>query len=112
MPTPKPVDVVQLGPGERADAIVEMNRPGIWILGATRDDAREAGMGVVVEYANQHTDTQWQPPPKGFWDYTIFGTRGNASGARSDHRHGHRENSRRAARHESLDDQREGISAR
>ena len=76
VPTPKAVDVVQLGPGERADAIVEMNRPGIWILGATRDDAREAGMGVVVEYANQKTDTQWQPAPKGFWDYTIFGRAG------------------------------------
>ena len=71
--SPKPVDVIQLGPGERADAIIEMNKPGIWILGATRDDARQRGMGVVVEYANQKSDTQWSPPPKGFWDYTIFG---------------------------------------
>ena len=39
--------VVQLGPGERVDAIVEMNQPGIWILGALRDLARNAGMGIV-----------------------------------------------------------------
>lgn len=76
VPTQASVDFVTLGPAERADAIVEMNHPGIWILGATRDDAREAGLGVVVEYANQHTDTQWAPPPKGWWAYTPFGRAG------------------------------------
>ena len=53
VPTPQTVDVIQIGPGERVDAIVEMNRPGIWILGALRDVARQAGMGIVVEYADQ-----------------------------------------------------------
>jgi FtsP/CotA-like multicopper oxidase with cupredoxin domain len=35
VPTPRAVDVIHIGPGERADAIVEMNQPGVWILGTT-----------------------------------------------------------------------------
>ncbi len=73
VPSPQPVDVLLLGPGERADAFVEMNQPGIWILGATQDDIRSAGLGIVVEYANQHRQPEWTSPPKGPWDYTIFG---------------------------------------
>ncbi len=53
-----------MGPGERVDAIVEMNQPGIWILGATMDAARNAGMGVLVEYANQHKQLEWVAPPE------------------------------------------------
>ena len=48
-------------------------QPGVWILGAPEDAVREAGLGVVVEYANQHRTPQWTPPPKSIWDYTIFG---------------------------------------
>ena len=33
VPTPQSVDVIYMGPGERVDAIVEMNQPGVWILG-------------------------------------------------------------------------------
>ena len=73
VPTPRAVDVIYMGPGERVDALVEMNQPGIWILGTTTDDARNAGMGVLIEYANQHKQPQWVAPPKSAWDYTIFG---------------------------------------
>ena len=31
------------------------------------------GLGVVVEYANQHKEPQWVPPANPVWDYTIFG---------------------------------------
>src|ERR1700682_3132018 len=65
-----------IGPGERVDAIVEMTQPGIWILGTTMDDARNSGMGILVEYANQHKQPQWVTPPKSVWDYTIFGRSG------------------------------------
>ena len=76
VPTPQPVDVIEIAPGERVDAIVEMNLPGVWILGELRDAARQSGMGIVVEYANQaQPRPQWIPPPtaKARWDYTIFG---------------------------------------
>jgi FtsP/CotA-like multicopper oxidase with cupredoxin domain len=73
VPTPAAVDVLMLGPGERIDAWVEMNQPGVWILGAPEDPVREGGLGIVIEYANQHRTPQWQPPPKSVWDYTIFG---------------------------------------
>src|ERR1019366_250890 len=54
VPTPAAVDVLMLGPGERIDAWVEMNQPGVWILGAPEDPVREGGLGIVIEYANQH----------------------------------------------------------
>ena len=73
VPTPQPVDVIEIAPGERVDAIVEMNRPGVWILGELRGAARQSGMGIVVEYANQQQRARWLPPPKARWDYTIFG---------------------------------------
>jgi FtsP/CotA-like multicopper oxidase with cupredoxin domain len=73
VPTPQLTEAVTLGAGERVDAIVEMNQPGNWILGATDDNVRNAGLGVVVEYANQHREPQWMPPAKPGWDYAIFG---------------------------------------
>ena len=73
VPSPQPADVIALGPGERVDAYVEMNRPGIWILGATNDNDRNDGMGILVEYANRRGDAQWAVLPKARWDYTIFG---------------------------------------
>jgi FtsP/CotA-like multicopper oxidase with cupredoxin domain len=74
VPAPQPVDVIEIAPGERVDAIVEMNNPGVWILGEIRDVARQSGMGIVVEYANQKRRARWTPPPMSRWDYTIFGT--------------------------------------
>jgi FtsP/CotA-like multicopper oxidase with cupredoxin domain len=75
VPTPQTVDVIEIAPGERVDAIVEMNLPGVWILGELRDTARQSGMGIVVEYANQaQPRPQWIPPAKkSRWDYSIFG---------------------------------------
>jgi FtsP/CotA-like multicopper oxidase with cupredoxin domain len=76
VPAPQLVDVIEIAPGERVDAIVEMNNPGVWILGEIRDVARQSGLGLVVEYANQTQRARWTPPPKWRWDYTIFGTAG------------------------------------
>jgi FtsP/CotA-like multicopper oxidase with cupredoxin domain len=77
VPSPQFVEAVTLGPGERVDALVEMNQPGVWILGATEDNARNAGLGTIVEYANQHREPQWVPPSKPMWDYSIFGRQGS-----------------------------------
>jgi FtsP/CotA-like multicopper oxidase with cupredoxin domain len=74
VPAPQAVDVIEIAPGERVDAIVEMNNPGVWILGDIRNAARQSGMGIVVEYANQKQRALWTPPPRSRWDYTIFGT--------------------------------------
>jgi FtsP/CotA-like multicopper oxidase with cupredoxin domain len=73
VPSRRSVDTLFLAPAERADVIVEMNRPGVWILGGIKDDDRKMGLGVVVEYANQRGEPQWSPPPDSQWDYTVFG---------------------------------------
>ncbi len=71
---PRKVQSLELGPAERIDAIVEMNNPGVWILGATDDHDRTAGLGIVFEYAQRSGGPQWIPPSPVRWDYTIFGT--------------------------------------
>jgi FtsP/CotA-like multicopper oxidase with cupredoxin domain len=73
VPASSLVPLVELGPAERVDAIVEMNHPGNWILGEVRDKQRVGGMGVVVEYAYEQTAPQWVAPPEFTWDYTAFG---------------------------------------
>lgn len=73
VPLQRSVDTLMLAPAERIDAVVEMNRPGIWIFGSTKDEEREKGMGVVVEYADATGAPQWQDPPMSKWDYLVFG---------------------------------------
>ena len=77
--------MITLGPGERVDAYVEMNRPGVWILGSVDDMIRSAGLGVVIEYASQHREPQWVPQPGVFWDYTRFGKAQAGSGKAPPH---------------------------
>jgi len=40
--------------------------------GETRPEIRKAGMGIVVEYANQQGPPRWIDPPETLWDYTLF----------------------------------------
>ena len=75
VPRPQLVDVVEMGTAERLDAIVEMNTPGVYVLGTPHDGHRKKGMGVVVEYANRRGAPIWVKPPESCWDYTIFGDR-------------------------------------
>ncbi len=72
VPHPAPVQAVRLAPAERLDLLVEMNRPGVWVLGETRTEVRKAGMGIVVEYADQQGEPRWIDPPEMLWDYTLF----------------------------------------
>jgi FtsP/CotA-like multicopper oxidase with cupredoxin domain len=74
VPTPGMVPVVDVAPGERVDAIVEMRNPGVWTLGETRDAQRNAGMGIVVEYAGQSGPPRWAAPRPFTWDYGLFGS--------------------------------------
>ncbi|HTM02112.1 MAG TPA: multicopper oxidase domain-containing protein [Vicinamibacterales bacterium] len=72
VPNPTDVPVLWIGTGERVSAIVEMTRPGVWILGDLSDDDRQHGMGVVVEYAGRSGKAQWMAPPRSRWDYLQF----------------------------------------
>ncbi len=73
VPTPATVDYLQLAVAERVDAIVEMNQPGVWVLGSARDQDRAIGMGVVVEYADRKGEPQWKCARQPTWDYGVFG---------------------------------------
>jgi len=76
VPTPASVPVLWLGPAERVSAIVEMNHPGVWVLGDLADDDRKHGMGIVVEYAGRKGKPQWVKPAHSRWDYARFGNTG------------------------------------
>ncbi|HEX5353460.1 MAG TPA: multicopper oxidase domain-containing protein [Rhodanobacteraceae bacterium] len=72
VPRPAEVPVLWMGAAERISAIVEMNQPGVWVLGDTADTDREGGMGIVVEYANATGTPRWQSPAAFRWDYRLF----------------------------------------
>lgn len=74
VPTQAEVPVLWIGTAERISAVVEMNHPGVWVLGDLSDDDRGHGMGIVVEYAGAHGNPQWVKPAAFKWDYTRFGT--------------------------------------
>jgi FtsP/CotA-like multicopper oxidase with cupredoxin domain len=70
---PRTIDALMLGPGERADVVVHMNRPGRWIMGAVSPAERAAGMGIVVEYEGAKGEAAWLPVERR-WNYLWFGT--------------------------------------
>lgn len=72
VPTSAFKNTLCLAPAERIDALVEMNEPGVWILGETREPIRKSGLGIVVEYAGQSGPAQWITPPQEAWDYAAF----------------------------------------
>jgi FtsP/CotA-like multicopper oxidase with cupredoxin domain len=78
---PRVSPVLELGPAERVDAIVEMKNPGVWILGATDDKERAGGMGIAFEYTGQSGPPQWLPPSNLVWSYAAFGIQGVEAGA-------------------------------
>jgi FtsP/CotA-like multicopper oxidase with cupredoxin domain len=71
VPSHRVLESIFLAPAERVDAIVEMNQPGVWVLGGIRDEDRKMGLGIVVEYANRSGEPQWIAPPSSAWDYTM-----------------------------------------
>ncbi len=79
VPNPKSVEVLSLAVAERVDAIVEMNSPGVWVMGSTLDKARQMGLGIVVEYAGKSGAPVWKDPAPAEWDYTQFANAAEAS---------------------------------
>ncbi|HEX4164653.1 MAG TPA: multicopper oxidase domain-containing protein [Bryobacteraceae bacterium] len=73
-PVPKPalVPMLRLAPAERVSALVQMNNPGVWVLGEARKHIRNSGMGIVVEYADRSGQPKWQEPAALSWDYLHF----------------------------------------
>ena len=72
VPNPKAVEVLSLAVAERVDAIVEMNAPGVWVLGSILEKSRQMGLGIVVEYAGKTGTPVWKDPGPVEWDYTQF----------------------------------------
>lgn len=72
VPHPQSVDVLSLAVAERVDALVEMNQPGVWVLGSTLAAERQKGLGIVIEYAGHKGDPVWRDPQPSTWDYTPF----------------------------------------
>jgi FtsP/CotA-like multicopper oxidase with cupredoxin domain len=66
------VGVLSLAVAERVDALVEMNTPGVWVLGSTLAASRTMGLGIVIEYAGQNGPPQWHDPVSTSWDYSLF----------------------------------------
>ena len=83
VPTPAEVPVLWLGTAERISAIVEMDHPGVFVLGDLSDDDRSHGMGIVVEYSGRKGKPLWVKPKPFRWDYTRFG-KSDASGPEPD----------------------------
>jgi FtsP/CotA-like multicopper oxidase with cupredoxin domain len=72
VPNPTSVEVLSLAVAERVDAIVEMNSPGVWVLGSTLAKSREMGLGIVIEYAGSTGKPVWKDPTPVDWDYSQF----------------------------------------
>lgn len=73
VPKPAFVPVLDLAPGERVDALVEMKSPGVWIFGEVEDAQRASGAGIAVEYAGAQGPARWIPTPDFQWDLSAFG---------------------------------------
>src|SRR5258708_23089543 len=64
VPTPQSVEVLYMGPGERVDAVVEMNQPGVWILGTDTDDVRNDGYVRCLRGRTPPTHTSLETPTR------------------------------------------------
>jgi FtsP/CotA-like multicopper oxidase with cupredoxin domain len=72
VPQPKTISMLRLAPAERVSAIVEMNSPGVWILGEVRKHIQAAGMGIIIEYADAAGKPIWTQPNDLVWNYRQF----------------------------------------
>ncbi len=70
--THRTVPMLRLAPAERVSAIVEMNAPGVWVLGEVRKHVQAAGMGIVIEYADATGAPKWTQPQQLLWNYADF----------------------------------------
>jgi FtsP/CotA-like multicopper oxidase with cupredoxin domain len=76
VPQPQAVPMLRLAPAERVSAVVEMNAPGVWVLGEVRKHVQAAGMGIVIEYAGATGKPVWTQPEDLVWNYRQFAAQG------------------------------------
>jgi FtsP/CotA-like multicopper oxidase with cupredoxin domain len=76
VPVSRSVSTLQLGAGERIDAIVAMTAPGVWIMGSTDSSVRALGLGLIVEYAGRSGDLVWSDTVNDDFDYRSFSQEG------------------------------------
>jgi FtsP/CotA-like multicopper oxidase with cupredoxin domain len=72
VPTPCAVPMLRLAPAERVSAVVEMNNPGVWVLGEVRKHVQALGMAMAVEYENKGGPARWKQPSDLIWNYEQF----------------------------------------
>jgi FtsP/CotA-like multicopper oxidase with cupredoxin domain len=84
VPTPLTIPMLRLAPAERVSAVVEMNNPGIWVLGEVRKHVQALGMAVAVEYADRRGPARWEQPADLIWNYEQFAAGRGAGSSSSD----------------------------
>ncbi len=72
VPTPRTIPMLRLAPAERVSAIVEMDNPGVWVLGEVRKHVQALGMAVAVEYEERRGPARWEQPSDLIWNYEQF----------------------------------------
>jgi len=72
VPVQRTIPMLRLAPAERVSAIVEMNNPGVWVLGEVRKHVQALGMAVALEYENSSGPARWDQPPDLRWSYEQF----------------------------------------
>jgi len=72
VPTACTLPMLRLAPAERVSAVVEMNNPGVWVLGEVRKHVQALGMAVAVEYENKTGPVRWEQPSDLIWNYEQF----------------------------------------
>jgi FtsP/CotA-like multicopper oxidase with cupredoxin domain len=114
VPQPRTVEMLRLAPAERVSAIVEMNAPGVWVLGEVRKHVQAAGMGIVdrVRECNRRAEVGTAGRP-GVGLCAVRGLRRNRQ-RRGRHRYlaGLRLEVRRPRQRGALDDQRQVVPGR
>ncbi len=76
VPRSRSIDALELGVAERIDAVVTMSNPGIWILGSTVAEERNAGLGIALAYDGSHGPASWRDDARDAFRYTDFGRAG------------------------------------
>jgi len=84
VPNPTTVDALSLAVAERIDAIVEMNAPGVWVLGSTLEKSLKMGLGIVVEYAGKTGTPKSIDSAPAEWDYAQFANQSPSTSAPDD----------------------------